>query len=77
MGKIVNLSLKETIRNYLDFEKRNNNTKHFKDAVNFYKTIAERALKSNQIIDIFSCCLNQTGLYEMKYITEKTGGLMV
>ena len=77
MGKIVNLSLKETIRNYLDFEKRNANTKHFKDAVNFYKSIAERALKSNQIIDIFSCCLNQTGLYEMKYITEKTGGLMV
>ena len=77
MGKIVNLSLKETIRNYLDFEKRNDNTKHFKDAVNFYRTIAERAFKSNQIIDIFSCCLNQTGLYEMKYITEKTGGLMV
>ena len=77
MGKIVGLSLKETIRNYLDFEKGNKNTQHFKDAVNFYRNIAERALKSNQIIDIFSCCLNQTGLYEMKYITEKTGGLMV
>ena len=77
MGKIVGLSLKETIRNYLDFEKRNDNTKHFKEAVNFYRNISERALKSNLIIDIFSCCLNQTGLYEMKYITEKTGGLMV
>ena len=77
LGKIVNLSLKETIRNYLDFEKGNNNTKHFKDSVSFYTSIAERAFKSNQIIDIFSCCLNQTGLLEMKYITEKTGGLMV
>ena len=76
-GKIVNLSLKETIRNYLDFEKRNENTNHFKDAVAFYGSIADRAFKSNQIIDIFSCCLNQTGLLEMKYITEKTGGLMV
>ena len=77
LGKIVNLTLKETIRNYLDFEKKNDNTKHFKEAVNYYRSIAERAFKSNQIIDIFSCCLNQTGLYEMKYITEKTGGLMV
>ena len=77
LGKIVNISLKETIRNYLDFEKKNDNTKHFKDAINFYGSIAERAFKSNQIIDIFSCCLNQTGLLEMKYITEKTGGLMV
>ena len=77
MGKIVNLSLKETIRNYLDFQKGNDNTKHFKEAVKFYTNIAERAFKSNQIIDIFSCCLNQTGLLEMKYITEKTGGLMV
>ena len=76
-GKIVNLSLKQTIRNYLDFEKKNENTYHFKDAVNYYTSIAERAFKSNQIIDIFSCCLNQTGLLEMKSITEKTGGLMV
>ena len=76
-GKIVDISLKEKIRNYLDFEKGNSNTSHFKDAVNFYNSIADRAFKSNQIIDIFSCCLNQTGLLEMKYITEKTGGLMV
>ncbi len=58
-------------------KKKNDNTKHFKDAINFYGSLAERAFKSNQIIDIFSCCLNQTGLLEMKYITEKTGGLMV
>ena len=76
-GKIVDISLKEKIRNYLDFEKGNSNTSHFKDAVNFYNSIADRAFKSNQIIDIFSCCLNQTGLLEMKYITEKTGGIMV
>ena len=70
-GKIVNLSLKETIRNYLDFEKKNENVSHFKDAVTFYGSIADRAFKSNQIIDIFSCCLNQTGLLEMKYIQVK------
>ena len=77
LGKIVNLSLKQTIRNYLDFEKKNENTNHFKDAVEFYTSIGDRAFKSNQIIDIFSCCLNQTGLLEMKSIIEKTGGLMV
>ena len=77
LGKIVNLTLKETIRNYLDFEKKNDNTKHFKEAVNYYRSIAERAFKSNQIIDIFSCCLNQVGLYEMKNMASKTGGYII
>lgn len=76
-GKIVGLPLKETIRGYLDFEKGNENTKYFKDACNYYELLADRAFKAGQIIDIFASSLNQTGLLEMRYLIEKTGGMMV
>ena len=76
-GKIVDLKLKETIRNYLDFEKGNENTYHFQEAIKYYEELADRAFKANQIIDIYSCCLNQIGLLEMKFLVEKTGGVMV
>ena len=76
-GKIVDLKLKETIRNYLDFEKGNENTNHFQEAIKYYEELSDRAFKANQIIDIYSCCLNQIGLLEMKFLVEKTGGVML
>ena len=76
-GKIVDLKLKETIRNYLDFEKGNENTYYFQEAIKYYEELADRAFKANQIIDIYSCCLNQIGLLEMKFLVEKTGGVML
>ena len=76
-GKIVDVQLKETIRNYLDFEKGNENTYHFQEAIKYYEELADRAFKANQIIDIYSCCLNQIGLLEMKFLVEKTGGVML
>jgi protein transport protein SEC23 len=76
-GKLIGLKLTETIRNYVDFEKGNSNTAYFKPAVEFYKSLAQRAFKAGQIIDVFSCSFNQTGLLEMKCLVEKTGGLMV
>lgn len=76
-GKIVGLKLHETIRNYVDFEKSNTNTNYFKTANEYYESLALRASKAGQIIDVFSCCLNQIGLLEMKCLVEKTGGYMV
>ena len=67
-GQIVGRPLVETIRNYVDFEKGNNNTKYYKTAIDFYQQLAIRACKAGQIIDLFSCSLNQVGLYEMKYV---------
>ena len=77
MGKIVDVKLTETIRNYLDFDNHNPNINHFKKAIAYYESLADRAFKANQIVDIFSCCLNQIGLLEMKFLVEKTGGLML
>ena len=76
-GKIVGIELKETIRNFLDFEKKNPNTKYYKEAVDFYEKLAQRAVLSGITIDIYSCCLNQVGLYEMKNLASKTGGYII
>ena len=76
-GKIVGTELKETIRNYIDFEKGNPNTKYYKPACEFYEKLAQRAVLCGVIIDIFSCCLNQVGLYEMKTLSSKTGGYII
>ena len=76
-GKIVGLELKETIRNFLDFEKGNSNTKYYKEACDFYEKLAQRSVLSGIVIDIFSCCLNQVGLYEMKNMAAKTGGYII
>ena len=76
-GKIVGIELKETIRNFLDFEKKNPNTKYYKEAVDFYEKLAQRAVLSGISIDIYSCCLNQVGLYEMKNLASKTGGYII
>ena len=76
-GKIVGTELKETIRNFLDFEKGNPNTKYYKEACQFYDLLSQRAVRSGITVDIFSCCLNQVGLYEMKNLAAKTGGYII
>jgi protein transport protein SEC23 len=77
LGKVVGNKLTETIRNFVDFSKNNPNTVHFKPAIEYYEGLAQRVSKSGHSIDVFSCCLNQTGLLEMKCLVEKTGGYMI
>jgi protein transport protein SEC23 len=76
-GKIVGRELKETIRNFVDFEKGNYNTKYYKEAKNFYDNLSVRLATNGIILDLFSCCLNQVGLYEMKNLVNKSGGYMI
>ena len=76
-GQIVGKMLTETIRNFVDFDKGNTNTKYYKSTCAFYETITSTAIRSGHIIDVFSCSLNQVGLYEMRCCVEKTGGNMI
>lgn len=46
-------------------------------AKKFYTEITQRAIKANLAIDIFAFTLDQFGLLEMKYLAEKTGGIIV
>lgn len=74
-GMVIDDDLKNTIRTHNDIEK--DNAKYMKKAAEFYKSLAVTASKNGHTIDIFSGCLDQTGLHEMKYCTNMTSGLMV
>ncbi|KAI5965939.1 SEC23 [Candida pseudojiufengensis] len=74
-GMIVGNQLKEAIRSHSDIDK--DNAKHFKKSTKFYEEIAARAVKNGHVIDIFTGCLDQLGLLEMRDLTHKTAGNLV
>ena len=48
-----------------------------KKAIKHYDGLAKRAAENGHAVDIYSCALDQTGLLEMKALTNLTGGFMV
>eukprot|EP00929_Paragymnodinium_shiwhaense_P012711 TRINITY_DN1202_c0_g1_i1.p1 TRINITY_DN1202_c0_g1~~TRINITY_DN1202_c0_g1_i1.p1 ORF type:complete len:755 (+),score=154.08 TRINITY_DN1202_c0_g1_i1:95-2359(+) len=76
-GMVVGEELAETIRSHTDLQKEANNARYTKKAIQYYATLATRAISSGIALDIFACSLDQVGLYEMKVMTDKTGGYMV
>lgn len=74
---VVGEELAETIRSHLDLQKETSNAKYTKKALKFYASLASRAVSCGFAVDIFACSLDQVGLYEMKVISDKTGGYMV
>ncbi|KAF8795600.1 Protein transport protein Sec23A like protein [Argiope bruennichi] len=74
-GAVVGDELKSTIRSHHDIEK--DNAKYMKKAIKMYENLAARAAANGHIIDIYSCALDQTGLHEMKYCPNFTGGHIV
>uniref|UniRef100_T1IRR5 Protein transport protein SEC23 n=1 Tax=Strigamia maritima TaxID=126957 RepID=T1IRR5_STRMM len=74
-GMVVNDDLKQPIRSHHDIEK--DDCKYMKKAAKHYEGLAQRSANNGHLIDIYSCALDQTGLHEMKYCTNLTGGHMV
>jgi protein transport protein SEC23 len=74
---VVGEELAETIRSHLDLQKDTSNARYTKKALKYYATLAQRAVNAGIAVDIFACSLDQVGLYEMKVVTDKSGGYMV
>jgi len=74
-GAVVGRPKSESLRAHIDLAK--GTAPFFKPAVKFYSTMADRAVASAHVVDIFACSLDQFGLLEMRVVIEKTGGLMV
>ncbi|CAB4033774.1 transport Sec23A-like isoform X1, partial [Paramuricea clavata] len=70
-GMVIDHELKNPIRSHHDLEK--DNAPYVRKACKHYETLANRAAENGHVIDIFSCALDQTGLYEMKYCPNLTG----
>ncbi|KAJ3056134.1 GTPase-activating protein S23 [Rhizophlyctis rosea] len=73
-GLVVGPELKEPIRSHNDIEK--DVAKHVKKAVKFYESLAKRAADKGHVIDIFTGCLDQIGLLEMKSLVNLTNGFL-
>jgi protein transport protein SEC23 len=76
-GMVVGKPLSEAIRSFSDMAKDQQNARYTKPAQKFYAGLAQRAVNAGHGIDIFAANLDQFGLYEMKILSEKTGGAIV
>lgn len=74
-GMVVDDDLKNPIRSHHDIDKEN--AKFVKKASKYYEEVAKRAAANGHAVDLYACALDQSGLHEMKYLTNFTGGHMV
>uniref|UniRef100_A0A4W4EMH2 Protein transport protein SEC23 n=1 Tax=Electrophorus electricus TaxID=8005 RepID=A0A4W4EMH2_ELEEL len=74
-GMVVGDELKTPIRSWHDIQK--DNARHLKKATKYYEALANRAAVNGHSIDIYACALDQTGLLEMKCLSNLTGGHIV
>eukprot|EP00775_Hariotina_reticulata_P005919 gene5919-6159_t len=74
-GKVVNRDLTEEIRSHKDLAK--DAAPHFRKAKKYYSGLAAEMVTHGHICDVFSCALDNTGLFEMKDMVQLTGGQCV
>lgn len=74
-GMIADEELKFPIRSHHDIDK--DNVKYMKKSIKHFESLANRAASNSHIVDIYSADVNQTGLHEMKYLSNYTGGHMI
>ncbi|KAG2103702.1 uncharacterized protein F5147DRAFT_580361 [Suillus discolor] len=74
-GMVVSNELKEPIRSHHDIER--DSVKHYKRAVKFYEGLAKRVSNNGHTVDLFTGCLDQVGLLEMKSLPNSTNSVIV
>lgn len=74
-GMVVDTDRANTMRSWMDIEK--DNARFIKKSVRHYKALAVRAATAGHAVDIFACCLDQTGIYELKTLCTSTGGYLI
>uniref|UniRef100_A0A6P6YMA7 Protein transport protein SEC23 n=1 Tax=Dermatophagoides pteronyssinus TaxID=6956 RepID=A0A6P6YMA7_DERPT len=76
-GAVVAPEVAVPIRQHQHLAKSGAELKQFKQAQSYYAALAQRAVAAGQAIDLFCCALDQTGLAEMRSLSERTGGICV
>eukprot|EP01034_Spumella_vulgaris_P024259 gene24259-30579_t len=74
-GAIVGRSKKDNIRSHTDLLK--NQAPLYKPALDFYKTLSDRAIVNSIVVDVFACSLDQVGALELRPLVSRSGGLIV
>lgn len=74
-GTIVGRSKKENIRSHIDITKKQ--APLHKPAVEYYRSLSDRAITNFIAVDLFACSLDQVGALELKTLVSRTGGVVV
>ncbi len=74
-GAIVSRSKKENIRSHTDILKKQ--APMHKPALDFYKSLSDRAIANFVAVDLFACSLDQVGALELKILVSRSGGMIV
>eukprot|EP01127_Copromyxa_protea_P001824 TRINITY_DN11732_c0_g1_i1.p1 TRINITY_DN11732_c0_g1~~TRINITY_DN11732_c0_g1_i1.p1 ORF type:complete len:763 (-),score=176.58 TRINITY_DN11732_c0_g1_i1:48-2336(-) len=74
-GLIVGRDLKEDIRSHHHL--RQETAKHVSSATKYFDALGDRAVAQGHAIDIFSCSLDEIGIFEMRSLVRKTGGIII
>lgn len=74
-GMVIDEDMRNIIRSHHDIEK--DQCKYMRKACKHYESLANRAAQNQHVIDVYACALDQTGLHEMRYCTNYTGGLLI
>ncbi|KAJ5077891.1 protein transport protein sec23 [Anaeramoeba ignava] len=76
-GMVVGLEKKEPIRSHHDIQKETEVARNTQKSTEYFDSLADKAITNNITVDVFSCSLDQTGVYEMRNLIKKTGGLLL
>lgn len=77
-GKVVDCDMvAHRMRSHYDISNDNDKARYTGSAKSFYKSLSDEASKKGCAIDIISCCLDQTGLFEMQCCADDTGGNLI
>lgn len=74
-GMVVSEDLKDPIRSHMDLEK--DTCKYHKKACKFYESLAKRAAENGHTVDVYACALDQSGMHEMRFLSNYTGGHLI
>lgn len=76
-GLVVTTPKEIFIRGHADLRDNTATAKHWSAANNFYDTLMRRMVKQGHSLSVFSACLDQTGVAEMKVCIQAAGGMIM
>lgn len=76
-GAVVEPSKEKMIRSHADIRDNTANAKSWDPACNVYDGLMRRIVRQGHSLSVFSACLDQTGVAEMKLCIQAAGGLIL
>ena len=76
-GRASDTSKENLIRGHADIRDNTTPAKSWGTSTAFFDTIMKKMVLNSHVLDVFSACLDQTGIAEMKNCIQFTGGILI